>query len=180
MFNDCASYGVGKAIDGKTSSFSGMTITGFTIDSANPLNSYMQFDLGSVRSDITAVRMIGPISSTYSTLPENVSVYLSATPDFKAGTLCETGVSFTEPSQPALVECPAAVPAKYLTVFYNVANQRLALMEVTPYYEGGSTCDLCWARPRPACHYEHGRCKHTPCFGLHLLRTLNCQLHSLG
>lgn len=166
MATDCQNYGYKKAIDGKASSFSGMTITGFTTDSANPLNSYMQFDLGSVRSDITAVRLIGPISSTYSTLPENVSVYLSATPDFKAGTLCETGVSFTEPSQPALVECPAAVPAKYLTVFYNVANQRLALMEVTPYYEGESTCDLWWAPPRPACHCVHGRCKHTPRFGL--------------
>lgn len=137
MYGDCASYGYKKAIDGKTSSFSGMTITGFTTDSAKPLNSYMQFDLGSVRSDVTAVRMMGPISSTYSTLPENVSVYLSATPDFMAGTLCDTGISFTEPSQLALVECPAGVPAKYVTVYYNVANQRLALMEVTPYYEGG-------------------------------------------
>jgi hypothetical protein len=120
-----------------------MAITGFNSDGTKQLNSYMQFDLGSVRSDITAVRMVGPMSTAYSTLPENVSVYLSATPDFKAGTLCDTGIAFTELSQLALIDCPAGTAAQYLTVLYNVPNQRLALMEVTPYYEGESAKDPC-------------------------------------
>ena len=137
MVNDCKSYGYQKAIDGKTSSFAGMSITGYHYaDDGQQVNSYMQFDLGSLRSDITAVRLVGPIRSTYSTMPENVSVYLSATSDFKAGTLCDTGIEFVEPGQTALIDCPAGASARYLTAFYNVPNQRLTLMEVTPYYDG--------------------------------------------
>jgi hypothetical protein len=137
LWSNCASYGYQKAIDGKTASFSGMSITGFLSDPNRLVNSYMQFDLGALRNDITAVRLVGPISQSYATMPENVSVHLSATTDFKAGTLCDTDISFTEPSQLALIDCPSGVSARYLTVYYNVPNQRLALMEVTPYYDGG-------------------------------------------
>jgi hypothetical protein len=137
LYADCAQYGYQKATDGKTSSLASISITGFHyFDDGQQVNSYMQFDLGSLRSDITAVRLVGPISLTYTTLPENVSVYLSTATDFKAGTLCDTDIAFVEPGQIALIDCPAGASARYLTAYYNVPNQRLALTEVTPYYDG--------------------------------------------
>jgi hypothetical protein len=133
VWGNCASFGYKKALDGKLSSLSGIAVTGFT----EGVNSYMQFNMGNPRSDIKYINIVGPLNQTFAPMPSNLTVFLSSSSsNFLSGVVCETSISFIEPADTATVMCPAGATGQYITVYSNVASQRLALMEVTPLYDG--------------------------------------------
>ena len=134
---NCASWGYTKAVDGKTKSLTGLAIVGYNTTTGASINGFIQLDMGQPRADIAYVRLVAPIYQTAAVLPDNISVYLSSSTDFQAGTLCAAGVAFDTWGEESLIECPANVTAKYVTVMDNVPTRRLALAEITPLYDGG-------------------------------------------
>ena len=131
---NCKHYGYLRAVDGKTWGSSTTAITGYNSNSTL-LNSYMQFDLGTARTDIGQVRLVAPMYQTYAVLPTNLSVYVSTGTNFRAGMLCATNISFATWLESMPVLCPIA-SIRYVTVVDEVPNRRLALQEVSALYDG--------------------------------------------
>ena len=118
------------------------------------VNPFMQFDLGSARSDISIVRIVGradwyveppSLGSSSLTQQSNLSVWLSPTPNFASGTLCAANLIPAYIGETLNVPCPTNVSARYVTVWMNttgklsngIAGQEfLSLQEVTPLYDG--------------------------------------------
>jgi hypothetical protein len=118
----------------------------------------MQFDLGSVRSDIVAVRIVGPGASalTFASLPSGLRLYLSTGTNFTAGTLCEANITISVVGEEYLATCPLGTPGRYVTLYQPTHSTRIALQEVVPMYEGG------WGRAGELCSLPRGGLKG-PC-----------------
>ncbi len=137
MMNNCNSWGWGKVVDSKAKSLASLGIVGHNTSIGARINGFIQLDMGQPRADIAYVRLVAPIYQTAAVLPDNMSVYLSSSTDFRAGTLCAASIAFDTWGEESMVECPANVTAKYVTVIDNVHTRRLALAEITPLYDGG-------------------------------------------
>jgi hypothetical protein len=111
----------------------------------------MQFDLGSTRTDISVVRVVGRAdqyadwSSSSLSQQSNLSVYLSPTTAFQSGTLCAANLSPSVIGETLSVLCPVNASARYVTVWMNTTGKSsggyagtdyLSIQEVTPVYEG--------------------------------------------
>ena len=115
----------------------------------------MQFDLGSERTDISVVRVVGradqyaDLSSTSLSQQSNLSVWLSPTTAFQSGTLCASNLSPSVIGETLTVLCPVNASARYVTVWMNTTGRAalaygglyagkdfLSLQEVTPVYDG--------------------------------------------
>ena len=134
--NDCAKWGYQKAIDGRTVGLNSLTLTGAA---GTTFNAHVQFDLGSVRSDILSVRIMGPGTSAlaYAPLPVGLQLYLSPGTNFTAGTLCEANITLAAVGEEYLATCPLGVSGRYVTIYQTRPGTRIALQEVTAMYEGG-------------------------------------------
>jgi hypothetical protein len=108
MFGDCNNYGYQKAIDGKTQALNSLAITGMSTNT----NSWMRFDLGTIRGDITAVRLVAPLSTTYGPLPDNFHVYLSNGTTYTASDLCEANAGFSAVGETITVLCPEGLSGR--------------------------------------------------------------------
>jgi hypothetical protein len=131
---DCKRFGHHKATDGKVWGSTTTAMTGYNSNSSR-LNSYMQFDLGSARTDIGQVRLVAPMYQTAAVLPSNLSVYVSADKNFRAGVLCASDVGFAKWLESLVLLCPIT-STRYVTVVDEVPNRRLALQEVAALYDG--------------------------------------------
>jgi hypothetical protein len=115
------------------------------------VNPYMQFDLGSIRTDISIVRIVGRAdwytdwSSSSMSQQSNLSVWLSPTTAFQSGTLCVSNLSPAVIGEVMNVLCPVNASARYVTVWMNTTGKStgthfgtdfLSLQEVTPVYDG--------------------------------------------
>ena len=115
------------------------------------VNPYMQFDLGSIRTDISIVRIVGRAdwytdwSSSSMSQQSNLSVWLSPTTAFQSGTLCAANLSPSVIGEMLAVLCPVNASARYVTVWMNTTGKStggyagmdyLSLQEVTPVYDG--------------------------------------------
>ena len=134
MGYDCKRLGYQKAVDGKTWGPTTTAITGYNYNSSR-LNSYMQFDLGTARTDIGQVRVVAPMYQTSAVLPTNLSVYVSTDKYFRAGVLVASGVGFAQWLESLVLLCPIT-SIRYVTVVDEVPNRRLALQEVSALYDG--------------------------------------------
>jgi hypothetical protein len=112
----------------------------------------MQFDLGSIRTDISIVRVVGRSdqyadwSTSSMSQQSGLSVWLSSTTAFQSGTLCAANLSPSVIGETMTVLCPVNASARYVTVWMNTTGRAsgayagidfLTLAEVTPMYEGG-------------------------------------------
>jgi hypothetical protein len=80
----------------------------------------------------------------------NLNVYVSATPDFRAGVLCAKGISTQTLGDSLIMLCPVtSFTTRYVTVMRNVTNHVLSLQEITALYDGKQ------------CAGGAGRCMHT-------------------
>ena len=146
--DNCATWGPAKALDGRTKSLQSLAIV------KRSVNPWMQFDLGSIRTDISMVRIVGradwygeppSLGSTSLTQQSNLSVWLSPTTAFTSGTLCAENLSPSGIGETLNVLCPVNASARYVTVQMNTTGKLssgvtgvefLSLQEVTPQYEG--------------------------------------------
>ena len=126
--NDCSYWGPRKAYDGKTTGVYSMAITTYAT------NPWMQFDMGMVRTDITAVRITARADG-YLYQSQNLNVYLSANTSFFQGTLCKADLDFTVLGQTIAILCPVNITARYLTIWMNGTNH-ISLQEVAALYDG--------------------------------------------
>lgn len=115
--SDCGLWGVRKAYDGLDKGVSTLEIA---VTDAE-LVPYMQLDLGAVRTDIDAVRIVSSNDPTFPfTLSNNLEVYLSNTPNATdaplSGTKCGSAITFSALNEAASVACPSSASGRYLTV----------------------------------------------------------------
>jgi hypothetical protein len=172
-------WGPSKALDGRTKTLQSLAIV---MRSVNP---WMQFDLGSIRTDISVVRIVGradwyaeppSFGSTSLTQQSNLSVWLSPTTAFTSGTLCVANLSPSVIGEALHVLCPVNISARYVTVQMNTTGklsnglagvEYLSLQEVTPLYDGeqGTTTSQMHCMPtesggRLVCVHRMCKCIH--------------------
>jgi hypothetical protein len=118
-------------------------------------NPYIQLDYGtSIPGNITVIKIISRQDCCLQQT-SNVNVYISATPDFKAGQMCAQGISPSVFGDTLTMLCPVvSFTTRYVTVMRNATNSVLSLQEITALYDGGlglkvqvMTCSL-WALDR--------------------------------
>lgn len=128
--NDCSYYGWSKLTDGLET---GVRSLAHTTSVDKP---FMQLDLGVVRTDIFAVRLVSR-SDCCLTQSQYVDVYLSTTATFSSGTsvLCAANVTFAYAGDAAVVLCPASTSAQYVIVQRN-ATGFFSLQEVQALVDG--------------------------------------------
>jgi hypothetical protein len=132
---NCAYWGPQKAYDGREKTIQSLAIVHYAT------NPYVQFRLNGTRSDITAVRIVARADCCLDQA-RNLNVYLSTTPSFLSGTLCDDGIQFPTIGSAATVLCPINTAALYVTVMLNGTNY-LSLQEVTPLYDGEASASAC-------------------------------------
>ena len=90
----------------------------------------MQFDFGTIRTDIEAVRITARSDDN---LPnsQDLSLYLSPTTTFSGsnGVLCVSGLRFKSLGETTTVNCPTSTAARYLTVM-KIGTGQLNVQEI--------------------------------------------------
>ena len=146
--NDCNTFGIQKAYDGRTLGTSTMAHSSWT--SGDP---YYQLDLGASAPNVTAVRLVAR-GDGWLMESQYLSVHISSTTSWTASTatLCAASVVFGKLGETATVLCPTgfAWAPRYVTVWMNSTanpqfNGYLSLQEVTPLYEGRHPGSLIYA-----------------------------------
>ena len=137
--NDCNTWGIQKAYDGKTQGTRTLAHSEWT--SGNP---YFQLYLGASAPNVTAVRLVAR-GDGWLYESQYLSVYVSATTSWtgSTATLCAANVVPAALGETVTVLCPVgfAWKTRYVTVLLNsTANPKfngyLSLQEVTPLYDG--------------------------------------------
>ena len=136
--NDCNTWGIQKAYDGRTRSINSLAHTGW---SEFP---FMQLNLGTSAPNVTAVRIVARADGWLHE-SQNLNVYVSSTTSWTASTasLCATNITFAVLGETTTVLCPTgfAWTTRYVTVVMNSTSNRnfngyLSLQEITPLYDG--------------------------------------------
>lgn len=132
----CDSWGVSKMVDGRERSIYSLGIVDYAT------NPYVQLDLGVLRKDVRAVRLVARADSLLSQ-SQNLSVYLSATTDYLAAssTLCAANITFGALGADASALCPFNFTARYVTVWKN-GTDFLSLQEVQPLMDGETDWEM--------------------------------------
>ena len=137
--DDCNTWGIAKAYDGKTRGTSTMAHT----SRANYL-PYIQLDLGASAPNVTAVRIVARADGWLEE-SQYLNVHVGSTASWTASTatLCAARIVFGALGETATVGCPTgfAWATRYVTVLMNnTANPQfngyLSLQEITPLYDG--------------------------------------------
>ena len=137
--NDCNTWGIQKAYDGRTRGLSSLPHT----SKADSL-PFFQLDVGANPPNITAVRIVARADG-YLVESQYLNVYVSSTTSWTASTatLCAASIVFGGLGETTTVLCPTgfAWAPRYVTVVLNSTanpqfNGYLSLQEVTPLYEG--------------------------------------------
>jgi hypothetical protein len=129
-------WGAQKAYDFKNGWYS-LAHTGF---GENP---YIQLDYGvNPPGNITGIKIIGRQDCCVAQ-GSNLNVYVSATPDFRAGVLCAKDISVQSLGDTLMMMCPVTTfTTRYVTVMRNVTNHVLSLQEITALYDGKPRCTV--------------------------------------
>ena len=134
--NDCTGWGAQKALDGVET---GLKSLAHTSDGVNP---YITFNLGSVRSDLDAVRLLSRVDCCWARA-SNLNMYLTATPSFQSSTPFAVGVGANALAQTATVAVPDGLSGQYLTIQRNTSGtpDSINIQEFTVLASGMScTC----------------------------------------
>lgn len=134
---DCFNWGAHKAIDTREKSLNGLAHTSWADF------PYIQVDLGYVRNDIMAVRLVSRADG-WLIESQHVNVYLSNTTSWTStGSLCQSNVTFTNLGESVIVLCPVNSTGRYVTVWLNTTeaahvgvNKYLSLQEIVPLRNG--------------------------------------------
>lgn len=104
----------------------------------------VQLDLGTLRSDVGAVRVVARDDVTSTTIMAfqsmSVDVYVSPTQDaIGTGSKCGVTLMLTSAGQAESVACNTSAPIRYVTVFRSglTAADVLTLEEIAPLVQGG-------------------------------------------
>lgn len=119
--SDCSNWGIEKAFDADEATTAGTNWDPFP---------RMQFDLGSIRTDVQAVLIRSRADCCY-WHANGLIVYVSEETDYFGGTVCIRGLEFGGYGEEKSVPCPAGLSVRYVTLVRWYANDMLGVSEVS-------------------------------------------------
>lgn len=135
--NDCRTWGWSKALDNIQAGLKSLAHTSF----GN--NPYIQFDLGSVQSTLSAVMVVARADCCLERA-SNLNLYLSSTSSIQLVTAFAIGVSAPGLGQTLTVAVPNGISGQYLAILRNGSATSVNVQEVSIIASGEQATSVQW------------------------------------